>query len=178
MKPWVNFIGYQIAWLIAVMGASRGFTWPALSACGLFLGAQLAVSRHRARELRVIAAAIGCGLIIDGGLAASGLLHYAAPSLALPPGGAPLWILGIWAAFATTLTRSLHWLQGRPILAACFAAIGAPLAYLGAERGWHAVVFAAPLWRGVAVLGAGWIAAITVLLWLSAPARDSAAYAP
>jgi hypothetical protein len=163
--PWAtlaNIVGYQLVWFVAVDGAAHQLTWPATVSASTFIALQLTFLPQPAQELRLLLLALGCGLVVDGFLAASGLVRYAAASPALPPGGAPLWILALWAAFATTLLRSLAWLTRRPAWAVLFGAVGAPLAYCAAERGFGAVHFAAPAWRGELVLGAGW----AVALWL------------
>lgn len=163
MRFWGNLLGYQLVWLAAVTGAGRGQWWPAVITASLFGAWQLTLSRQRVLELRLVMAAAVLGAMLDGGLAASGLLRYAAGSIALPAGGAPLWILALWCAFALTLTQSLRWLQPRPWLAMLFGAIGGPLAYLGAGRGFDAVAFAAPGWMALAWLALGWALAIVLL---------------
>jgi hypothetical protein len=165
-----NVAGYQLVWFVAVGGAAHQLTWPATLAASSFVALQLTFLPQRAVELRLLLLALVCGLVVDGFLAASGIVRYAAASPALPPGGAPLWILALWAAFATTLVRSLAWLTRRPAWAAVFGAVGAPLAYWGAERGFGAVHFAAPEWRGALVLGAGWALALLLLTRLAARA--------
>lgn len=173
MKPraahwslWANFIGYQLVWFAAVMGAGRGVAWPGIVAALTFTAWRLAVGYERTLDLRLIAVALACGMLIDGVAASMRLIHYAAAAPALPPGGAPLWILALWTAFALTLTRSLAWLAGRTWLAALLGAFGAPAAYLSAARGWHAVIFAPPEWRGLVWLAAGWAAATAALVAL------------
>src|SRR5690606_21303662 len=117
---------------------------------------QLSLSRQRWLELRLVGAALVAGVVIDGGLVATRVLRYEASAIALPAGGAPLWILALWSAFALTLTQSLRWLQHRPWLAAAFGAIGGPLAYLGAARGFGALAFVAPGWIAMVALAFGW----------------------
>ncbi|OZI29266.1 hypothetical protein CEG14_21845 [Bordetella genomosp. 1] len=161
MAFWANLAGYQAVWFAAVIGAGRGLAWPGVLAALVFAAAHLAWTRQRRADLVLMAAAAACGLLIDGGLALAGLMQHAAAAPAVPPGGAPLWILALWCAFALTLNHSLVWLRGRPWLAAAFGAVGAPLAYLGAARGWRAVAIETPLaWLGLA---AGWALALGLL---------------
>lgn len=161
-----NLVGYQLVWFTAVIGAGRDEAWPAIGGALLFATWQLVTASSRALELRLIAAALLFGTTIDGVAAAGGLIHYSAAAPALPPGGAPLWILALWMALALTLTRSLAWLKGRPQIGMLLGAIGAPLAYLGAARGWHAVAFAQPEWRGLLWLAAAWAGSTTALVRL------------
>lgn len=164
MALWLNAIGYQIVWFCAVIGAGSGRWWPALAASMVFVAWQWAVSRQRMVDLRLLAAALGCGLLIDGGMAASGLAGYAA---AWPVDGfAPAWILAVWAAFAMTLNQSMRWMQPRLWIAGLLGAVGGPLAYLGAARGWGAVEFAAPHWQALLGLAVAWALAMPLLAGL------------
>ena len=166
-SPWVNAIAYQLVWFAAVIGAGRSLAWPGLLAAIAFIVATLATSRHRALDLRLIVVAVLCGVLIDGLCLAFGLVRYAAPM----PGPwhflAPAWILALWAAFSTTLTRSMAWLRPRAWAGAVLGAAGGPLAYLGAARGWGAVTFTSPAWQALPALGLGWAMALALLLWVS-----------
>jgi hypothetical protein len=168
MSAVANILGYQVVWFVAVYGAGAGFTWPAVATAGVFAAWQLAASADRALDLRLIALSLLCGLLLDGALAYAGLLHYAANSPALPPSGAPLWILALWVAFALTLNHSLRCLKARPLTAALVGVAGGQLAYLAAGRLSGAVSFATPSWRALACLAAGWGTALALLAQLAA----------
>jgi hypothetical protein len=127
----------------------------------IFVLATVAMSRQLAVDSKLIPLALLFGTLSDGGLASFHLIEYAAPSPSIPPYlGAPLWIVSLWMAFAVTLTRSLAWLMDRPALAAAFGALGGPLAYSGAARGWHALHFEPPQWRGETWLALSWALAM------------------
>jgi hypothetical protein len=161
MPFWSNLIGYQVAWFITVFGAGHGSTWPGVLATSAFCAANLAMSRERLLDLKLIGMAVLFGLLSDGSLDALNLLHYSAPHPSIPTStGAPLWILTLWCAFAVTLNRSLQWVQRRPPAAAAFGALGGPLAYSGAGRGWGAVEFVAPAWRAEIWLAVSWATAM------------------
>ena len=168
MSLWGNALGYQAVWLLAVYGAGAGCAGPALLAASAYAAWQLGVSRERRTDLRLAGAALGCGLVLDGILARCDLLRYAVASPALPPGGAPLWILSLWLAFSLTLNHSLRFLKARPLVAALCGAAGGPLAYAAAARLAHAVSFRPPPWRAWAVLALGWSAAMVLLGTLAA----------
>ena len=173
MKFWASLIGYQLVWFAAVIGAGRGLAWPGIVGMLVYAACQLAAARHYKVDLSLMATAIVLGLLVDGGLIRTGLASYAAP---WPSGGwAPAWILALWATFAMTFTQSLRWLQTRLWLAALLGAIGGPLAYLGASRGWHAVSFADPAWRGLLWLGLGWALATPALARLARHGSTDAA---
>ncbi len=156
VSQWGNLIGYQLLWLIVVSSAGRGSPWLAAGASVVFVGTQLWLSRRRAADLRLLTLGVALGMLSDGCLARSGLLYYAAAVPAVPPGGAPLWIICLWAAFSLTLTRSLAWLARHTWIAALFGAVAGPLAYLGAARGWSAVRFTRPISWPAAWLALSW----------------------
>jgi hypothetical protein len=166
MNAWLNFIGYQLVWF-AMVGSAVTRPWLGFAAAGGFIALQVAISERRALDVRLAILALVLGVSIDGTLSELGWLRYATPTPALPAGGAPLWILALWASFSLTLTRSLAWLSGHPVWGALFGAIGGPIAYWSAARGFHAVRFVPPSYRGVAGLAAGWAAAMTVLFYMA-----------
>jgi hypothetical protein len=50
--------------------------------------------------------------------------------------GVPTWMVGLWGLFATTLSSSLRWLQGRWLAASLVGAVGGALSYgAGAKLG-------------------------------------------
>jgi hypothetical protein len=167
VNGWINFVGYQAVWFAVVASAAHGRAPLGMGAAVLFAGLQLALSLRRGADAGLMLAAAACGVVVDGALSFCGWLRYASPEPALPPHGAPLWILCLWAAFALTLTRSLAWLMRRPWLAGLFGALGGPLAYASAARGFAAVEFAAPAARAAAGLALGWGAALAVLACLA-----------
>jgi hypothetical protein len=163
MRFWANLLGYQAAWFIAVGFAARGLAWPGLLACTGFAAIAWWHSSSRRSDAWLACAALACGLALDGFLAASGWLRYAAPLPALP---APAWIVSLWVAFAMTLQHSMRWVMARPVLAVAFGAVGGPLAYWGASRGFHAVDFSMPV-QATLALAVGWGIAMLVFLTLA-----------
>jgi hypothetical protein len=163
MKPFANFIGYQLVWFAVVGTAAGSRPWLGFAAAAVFVAVQISISDRRAQDLRLLLVAFALGLGVDGTLSELGWIRYDAPAPALPSGGAPLWILALWVSFSLTLTRSLAWLSGHPVWTAVFGAIGGPLAYWGAARGFHTVRFVPPSYRVIAGLAAGWSTAMSVL---------------
>lgn len=162
MTFWTNLVGYQLVWFALVMSAARGHTGWAMLVGAIFVVSQLLTAVHAAADCRLLLLAVALGVVVDGVLSGTGWLRYASPAPALPAHGAPLWILMLWACFATTLNRSLSWLRSRPWMAALVGAVGAPFAYLGAARGWDAVQFVHPP-LALAWLAIGWAVALSLL---------------
>lgn len=178
MSQIANLLGYQLVWFAAVYGAGRGWPWLGVIAAAAFAAWQLRCSRQRALDVRLLGLALILGVLLDGTLALSGTLRYAAAAPALPPGGAPVWILSLWVAFALTLNHSLRYLRGRPLLAALLGAIGGPLAYAGAGRLSQAVTFAPPRWQALACVGAGWGVCLLVLASFAGRWQNASGAAP
>lgn len=163
MRFWANLIGYQAAWFVAVGFAARGLAWPGMVACLGFAAISYRFSPMKRSDLWLVGTALLCGLLLDGTLAATGWLRYAAPLPALP---GPAWIATLWVAFAMTLQHSLQWLLARPIAALLFGAVGGPLAYWGASRGFHAVEFTMPV-HATVLLSVGWGIAMSLLVFVA-----------
>lgn len=160
MRMLANIIGYQGVWFAAVLGAAHGRWWTGVAAAVAFVLAQWFASHDRASDARLVLCALLAGVLLDGTLAAVGVMRYASPQ---PGAFAPAWILAMWAAFAMTINHSLAFLKARPVLAFLSGGIGAPLAYLAAARGFAAVEFASPAWRGELSLAAGWAGALAIM---------------
>lgn len=176
----LNAVAYQLVWFATVFGAGHGLWWAgplaALAFAALHLGAVVRDRGERRRDLALLAAAVTCGLLIDGALSGSGTVVFAADDPALPSGGAPLWMLTLWASFALTLRHSLRAVTARPVLAALLGAIGGPLAYLGAARASGAVSFPEPSGTTLVMLGGGWCLALGLLaLFASRPTETAPA---
>lgn len=166
MRFWISLIGYQVVWFSAVIGAGHGLLWPGALAFVIYATWQVTTSGKGKADLLLMVAAAGLAMVLDGGLSHTGLLRYVGTtSLASVP---PLWIFVLWATFALTFTQSLKYLQTRLWLAVALGAIGGPLAYLGAARGWQVVQFAPPQWPAGLWLAAGWGLATPLLAWLAA----------
>jgi hypothetical protein len=171
MSRLAQFLAYQAVWFAAVIGAGGGRAWPGLVAASLFVAISVGLSRSRGVLLGLVILALVMGAALDGAFAASGWLRYSAPWPSTQ--AAPAWILAMWAAFAATFPGALAFLQRRPVLAFVLGAVAGPLAYLGAARGWNAVVFVAPMPRTLAALALGW-GVSTCLLALYARRRSPA----
>jgi hypothetical protein len=156
-----NFIAYQLAWFACVLGAAHGLAW-AGAAFALAVAAVHLALRPEAipirREIELMAVAAVVGFIVDSALLRSHQVEFASADWA---GWAPLWMVSLWIAFATTLNHSLHWLASRPLMAMLGGAIGGPLAYLaGAKLGALEITATLTAFALIAVL---WAAAMGIL---------------
>ena len=159
----VNFAAFQGAWFACVHFAARGDTLAACASVGAAVVLHFAWSDHRRADLRLVALALGVGVIWDTAMVQGGLVAYVAPGWSAAC--APPWILALWVLFATTLRGPLRWLHGRPLLAAAFGGIGGPLSYLAASRLGACVFPDVPV--AMVVLAEGWAVMTPVLVQLA-----------
>lgn len=164
MNFWLTLVAYEAVWFAAVIGAGHGQWWPGVLGTLVFAAWRLAASAHRRVEAWLVAVALLLGLMLENLWVGSGLVHYATP---WPSAASPAWLMSLWLAFALTIVPLFGYLHARPVLAAVFGAVGGPLAYLGAARGWHAVILPSPMWPTLLALAAGWATALPLLTVLA-----------
>jgi hypothetical protein len=176
----VNFIAYQVAWFACVLGGANAWPWVGVAVTAVAVAIHLFLSPAPGRDAVLILAVAAIGALWDGLLVGLGLLAY--PSGMVLPWLAPVWIVALWAGFATLLPVSLRWLLGRWRLAMLFGAIGGPLAYFaGMKLG--AVSFPNPI-AALAALAGGWAVLTPLACWIAfkldadPPASPKAAVRP
>ena len=170
MRNLINFVLFQAAWFACVMGAGAGRPEIGVAAtlviCAIHLGA---VARDRAGEIRLLIALTIAGSALSAFNVWNGAVTFSPGLFELA--GVPLWLMSLWALFATLLRHSLRWMDGRWALAAACGLIGSPLSYSGAER-LGAVEIHADFLRGPVVLGVTWAVAVPAALWLARRTRS------
>lgn len=164
-----NFLGFQVVWVLSLLGAARGFAWVAAASLLVFATWHLTTTTTLRADLATAAFATALGIAVDSLFIRWHVLSYAAP---LPSDGfAPFWIVGLWIGFALTLNESMRWLHGRYMLAALLGAIGGPLSYLAGVRLGAAELQSAPQ-VAVPVLALAWAVAVPLLVWSTARANS------
>ncbi len=161
----LNFILAQAGWFACVEGAARGWPWIGPLAAAVIAIRHLMAAQERWSELRLLAAAVIAGLIVDGGLKGGGVVAYAGDVLPVR-WLAPPWILALWVLFGTMLNGSLAWLHRRPGLAALLGAVFGPLSYLSGAR-LDAASFPRSGALAMAVLALVWAALLPALIGLA-----------
>jgi hypothetical protein len=160
----VNYIGLQVGWLACALGAAWGYAWVGpLVVAGHLVIHFLWIQNRRQEILFLLVVAI-FGTLVDSIQKATGLLSYAS-DIAVP-WVAPLWITAMWVLFATAMTTSLSWLQGRYWLAIALGVIFGPLSYVAGER-LNGVEFNYGFWFTVFVMGVIWAVVMVGLSWLA-----------
>ncbi|MBX3374547.1 MAG: DUF2878 domain-containing protein [Phycisphaeraceae bacterium] len=157
----LNFVAFQITWFACVLSAGGGRPIVGVLVALGHLAVHFCMVPRRRPEFALVIPAMALGFIGDSVLAALSCIAFTGPARSGPGGAVGLttvWMVMLWANFATTLRSSMRWLRGRPVLAAGFGAVGGPLAYwAGARLG--AIDF--PRGLPSAALGVG-------VLWLGA----------
>ena len=128
----VNFLLFQIGWFACVAGAGWGLAWLGPAFLPLVTGVYFATATHRRGAAVLVVGVALVGGLADGVAAHLGYLSF--PDTPWAVGPLPLWMLSLWAMFATTLDRSMGWIRRFPVLAAALGAVAGPLAYAGGER--------------------------------------------
>ena len=161
MRRTVNFVVYNLVWLVSLIGAGSGYPWLGALALAGFMAWHFRQTTTPRADLLLVLAAAGAGLVCDTLYIQSGLLAYAAP---LPwQQLAPFWIVAMWMNFGLTLNESLAWMRGRPVLGALLGVVGGPLAYIaGIKLG--AAEMTAESWRVMGVVALTWGVAVPLLL--------------
>lgn len=130
----INIIAFKIGWASTIFGAAGGMPW--LGPVVVFVAILIHLHRaaYPAEEVRLLLLAGLIGGCWDSIMVAAGWLSYANGQIL--PGTAPVWIVGMWVLFATTLNLSFRWLRSKLALAALLGAIFGPLSYyIGATLG-------------------------------------------
>jgi hypothetical protein len=141
----VNLAIYEGAWFACVLGGDA-LAWVA----ALLLAVHLYLTPCPRADLLLAGALLFVGLVLDGTLKAVGFFSFDSPIVPIP-----LWLMGVWATFATLPNHSLAWLKKRLGLAAVLGAVGGPLAYWAGVR-MGAATFNWPLLPSLLLLAVVW----------------------
>ena len=124
----INFFLFQIAWFACALGAGNNAENISLLVLVLVLTIHLFLSRHRQRDVQFLLLAAIIGALVDSTLGWFGILKFNDQWLS------PLWLVGLWMAFASTIHYSLSWLNKKLILSSVFGAIAGPLSYYAGSK--------------------------------------------
>jgi hypothetical protein len=128
----VNVAAYQCAWFACVLSAAALRPAIGITVAAAVVLWHLHSATEPRRELALIAVAVLIGTAFETLLVGGGWVRM--PQTLLLASLTPLWMVALWAAFATTLNVSLRALRRRYLLSAMLAGIGAPLAYYAGSR--------------------------------------------
>ena len=147
-------VRFQVVWLVFVIGAANGLWWPGVAGAAVLLAIQLAYAHNPRKELLFFALAIVIA-------AAAELVFYTTDALiysAYWPNElfAPIWIFGLWLAFATAIPATISLLATHAAFkSALLGLIFGPVAYYGAAQ-YRTITIGEPFWVKLAVIGIAW----------------------
>ena len=159
-----NLVGYQAGWLAAILGGAWAMPWLGPLVTVPLLALHLKLAERWTPEAKLLGLAMLIGLIADTLLIVSGRITFTSGSMAGVI--SPLWMIGLWALFATTMNVSLRWLRGRWLLCVLLGGIGGPAAYYaGVKLG--AAQMHEPLAASLLAVAVIWGAATPLLVALA-----------
>lgn len=163
-----NLVSFKIGWVACVMFAAAGMPLLSIASVAAVIVLHLMTVAAPAKESLLLLGAIAIGLLWESGLVAMGLVGYTGHSSSW---AAPLWIVAMWALFATTINHGLAWVKKFWVYAVLAGGIGGPMAFYGGAK-LGAVTFEQ---TGLAllVIGAGWALLLPLLALLAETIIDS-----
>jgi hypothetical protein len=159
----VNFVVFQTAWLLSVIGGAQQMPWLGPIAALIAFALHLRAARKPFEEVLLVLSCALIGAGFDSILVASGWVTYKAGLFS--EYFAPYWIITMWMLFAMTLNVSMRWLRGKPKIAALLGLYGGPASYI-AGQALGGIVLANPI-AALAALAIGWAVMMPMLMWLS-----------
>jgi len=128
-----NFIMFQLGWFCCVVGgASSEYYWLGVAAVSIIIAIHLVKASSVQNEIMLIIITMILGTAWDSALTVAGLFNFS--NGVVVTGLVPIWMIAMWALFATTLNVSLRWMKNRYLLAMLFGAVGGPVAYYAGNR--------------------------------------------
>ena len=161
-KTW-NFVAFQIVWFACVLGSANDREWIAAAVGWPLVGLHLATAPHRGRQALLVLAFVVGGACLDRVLVELEALRLHNPCVF---GLSPLWMMTLWASFATTQPSSMRWLVDKPIAATLVGAVSGPFVYRGGEK-LGALALGDDFWWSAALLALAWAIVMALGSWLT-----------
>ena len=159
----INFVLFQLAWVAFVLSAAYQLPWLGFMLGVSLVSIQLAFMPNPIKELQLVIVVCMIGAVFDQLLLNHGVVQYQAHGWSV--GLVPVWIVGLWIAFASTLNVSMRWLRQSRLMAIALGAVGGPLAYMAAQKLGAVTLTITP--SSHIVLAVGWAALMPLLVHLS-----------
>ena len=165
-KNIVNASLYNIGWLACVYGGNE---IAIVTGLVIFTVHFLWIKNHP-YEWLIILSIMCLGILVDSIWFYTGIIQNHDQSLLIP-----LWLIVLWAIFATTLNNCLQWFQQHLGMVAVIGAVVGPLFYwLGA--GISDVKIAEPLVQSLIMIGIAWLFLLPTLFIITRKIRSIPCY--
>lgn len=143
----LNLAIFQAGWIVCVVGGDSYAI--AYTAIALLIHHWYVLEKNS--EWQLIAIVTVVGSLWDILMALSGMIYYADSGFL----GIPIWLICLWALFATTFMHALSWLNRYLWIAAVFAAVMGPASYwFGSDL--SDAYFGTPILTSLVVMAVGW----------------------
>ena len=143
----LNLFIFQAGWIVCVVGGNLYAM--AYTAIALLVHHQYVLEKNS--EWQLVAIVTVSGSLWDILMVRSGMVYYADSDFL----GIPIWLICLWALFATTFMHALSWLNRYLWIAAVFAAVLGPASYwFGSEL--NDTYFGTPILTSLVVMAVGW----------------------
>lgn len=161
MRIAVNTLAFYVAWFACALGGANGWPWTGAAVAVGVVVVHLMLAADWRDEAKLAFASGVLGILGESALIASGAASYASPvPFAAAP---PVWLIGMWLAFATLMNVTFTWLKGRLWLAALLGALLGPLSYIGGEA-LGAIQIGTPYWQSISAIAGLWGLALPILV--------------
>ncbi len=161
----INGLFFYIGWGALIAGAAEGHPWYGSLLVVVALIFHFVVAQSRLRDLTYMSVIALIGLALDTIFLHAGLLSYASPNSWLPL-LAPLWLLLLYAQFASAIDQSMIWMQKHPLIALVAGPFGGITSYSAAAQ-LGAVSFLQSRFTVLATIGAAWLIFLPAAFWFS-----------
>jgi hypothetical protein len=155
----VNYVLYHAGWIACILGAAAHRPVAGLAVALALTAAHLWLVDDRPAELRLVAATLAIGLVVEAAMTARGIYRFTSGSVVTWM--SPPWLLAMWAQFATTFRFTARAVLASPTRSALFGVLGGPIAFYAGER-LGAVTLAQPVLPTYVTLGLAWGVALLV----------------
>lgn len=162
MRNLANFILFQLGWFVAVIYPGQ---LAALIAVAIVATHLMFISAFPQREFRFILMATVLGSVLDVLHQNLGILRFPGYEGAFDSGMIPVWLVMLWAVFATAVNHCLYWMRHYRLVLFGLPPFAGALAYGAAERV-GTIEIGYGLW-GIVAIGLGWGLAYPVLVRVS-----------
>ena len=157
-KTLLNLGIFQLGWFVCVLGGNLY----ALAYTGLALLLHHFYLVEKRAEWQLIFIILLGGSLWDLLMVQVGVIAYVDADIL----GLPLWLICLWALFATTFLHGLFWISRYLWLAMLFAAVFGPASYWAGSQ-LEQAYFQLPLMNAMALMAIGWALLFPAALMLA-----------
>lgn len=157
LRKLINFVLFQAGWFACVLYPGMASAALAFGIVGLHLAL---ISQKPGREWQFILLGTLLGSLLDGLWFQLGVMSDVTGEVRWTP----VWLVGVWAVFLTTLAHSLAWMGSRAWLPFALAPFAGPFAYWSAAQ--LGTVTLPQLLPSLLALAVGWLVIFPLLMYL------------